>query len=125
MGWKWFRLEFEENGGTLVYENEQDEKRMPFGMKENRFDLFPEYGYSDDQGNRHEMTLFRYKAAFSAAWVEKKKLRIRVQVIDRYFGMLVITIAFRDPEWVSIRMEKNAEDFFDTYQGWIIGRLES
>ncbi len=122
MGWRWFRLEFDEDGGALVYENAQGEKRMPFGLGHNRFDLFPEYGYSNDQGNKHEMTDFRYKAAFSAAWVEEQKLRLRVQVIDRYFGLLVITIGFRDPEWVSIRMEKSAEDFFDTYQGWLIGR---
>ena len=124
MGWKWFRLEFEDDGGALVYENAQGEKRIPFGLGRNHFDLFPEYGYSDAQGNRHEMTSFRYKAAFSAAWVEEQKLRLRVQVIDRYFGMLVITIGFRDPEWVSIRMEKSAEDFFDTYEGWLIGRCE-
>ena len=119
-GWRWFRLEFDETGGKLVYENAQGEKVMPFGLGENRFGLFPEYGYSDEQGNRHEMTSFRYKTAFSAAWVEEKKLRLRVQVIDRYFGMLVITIGFRDADWASIWMQKCAEDFFDTYVGWII-----
>ena len=50
------------------------------------------------------------------------KLQIRVQVIDRYFGLLVLTIGFRDEEWVSIRMEKSAEDFFNEYSGWLKAR---
>ena len=122
MGWKWFRLEFDGSEGVLIYENAQGEKRMPFGMKENIFASFPEYGYSDEYGNLHEMTSFQYKAAFSAGWVEPKKLQIRVQVIDRYFGLLVLTIGFRDEEWVSIRMEKSAEDFFNEYSGWLKAR---
>ena len=119
MGIKWFRLDFNEDGGAFVYENAQGEKVLEFGRKENRFGKFPEYGYSDRFGNLHQMTDFRYDAAVSAGWIEEKKLQLRVQVIDRYFGLLVITIGFKDPGRVSICMKKAAEDFFDTYEGWL------
>ncbi|MBQ6680076.1 MAG: serine hydrolase [Lachnospiraceae bacterium] len=124
MGWKWFRLEFAGTGGALVYENAQGEKRLEFGRKENRFVKFPEYGYSDSHGNLHRMSGFRYDAAVSAGWIEEKKLQLRVQVIDRYFGLLVITIGFKDPDHVSICMKKAAEDFFDTYEGWLYASAE-
>ena len=124
MGWRWFRLEFTGDEGALVYENGQGEKRLPFGLKKNVFAPFPQDGYSDEYGNLHEINGFRYRSAISAGWVEEQKLQIRVQVIDRYFGLLVMTIGFRGPEWVSIRMEKCAEDFFDEYSGWLWGREE-
>lgn len=119
MGWKWFRLELRREEGALVYENAQGEKRLQFGLQKNVFTEFPEAGYSDGFGNRHELNDFRYRAAVSAGWIEEKKLQLRVQVIDRYFGLLVITIGFKDEEQVSISMRKAAEDFFNEYEGWL------
>ena len=121
IGWRWFRLDFTEDGGVLSYENEQGEKQFAFGIKENRYGTFPQAGYSDEYGNRHEVTDFRYKMAASAGWVDENKLQIRVQVIDRYFGLLILTFGFKD-DLASVCMEKSAEDFFDEYQGWLIAR---
>ena len=58
-----------------------------------------------------------YRAAFSADWPEERKLRIRVQIIDKYFGNLGIVFGFRDEKNVSVRMVKNAENFLDEYKG--------
>ena len=51
--------------------------------------------------------------AFSADWPEEQKLRIRVQIIDKYFGNLAIVFGFRNEKQVSVRMVKAAEHFLD------------
>jgi hypothetical protein len=116
---KWFRLNFEGGEGTLLYENAQGEKTLPFGMKRNAFVKFPQLGYSDERGNVHEITDFKYDCAASAGWLDDKTLQLRVQIIDRYFGSLVATFGFRDENTAAVRMIKNAEDFLNEYDGWI------
>lgn len=119
MGLKRFRLCFTRNGGVFEYENAQGEKRLPFGMKENVFGSFPQRGYSNDRGNVHdESSPFMYRCAASAGWVEEQKLQLRVQIIDRYFGSLVVSFGFRDEYTCGIRMIKSAEDFLNEYNGW-------
>ena len=122
MGIKWFRMELDGDEGCLVYENAQGEKRLPFGMKKNVFGKFPQFGYSDDRGNVHEMTDFRYDCAVSAGWIEAQKLQIRVQIIDRYFGSVAMTFGFRDEHTAGVRMIKHAEDFLSEYQGWMAAK---
>ena len=120
MGISRFSLDFvSEEEGVFTFYNKQGEKKLPFGMKKNIFTLFPQFGYSDQRGNVHEVTDFRYQCAVSAGWVEEKKLQIKVQIIDRYFANLIITIGFRDLDTVGICMNKCAEDFLNEYQGWL------
>ncbi len=116
MGIKWFRLDLAGDKGTFTYENAQGEKCFDFGFGHNEFGKFPEEGYADlvatvpAPGNR-------YDAAFSADWAEEQKLRIRVQIIDKYFGNLAIVFGFRDANTVSVRMTKRAEAFLEEYSG--------
>ena len=51
----------------------------------------------------------------------ERQLQIRVQVIDKYLGVLIITIDFRDRDSVSIQMCKSAENFLNEYEGFLIG----
>lgn len=122
MGITRFRFDFDGNGGCLSYTNEQGTKRLPFGMKENRFVKFPQLGYSDERGNVHDITDFQYDCAASAGWIEPRKLQLRVQIIDRYLGKLLMTFGFRDETIAGVRMMKCAEDFLNEYEGWIIAR---
>ena len=124
MGIRWFRLEFGDGEGRFVYENEQGEKTLPFGMKKNYFGKFPQLGYSDERGNVHEITGFKYDCAASAGWLDDRTLQLRVQIIDRYFGSLVATFGFRDGNTVSVRMIKHAEDFLNEYHGWMAGKAK-
>ena len=119
MGMKRFRLCFTGENCRLEYENAQGEKQLAFGMKENAFGLFPQLGYSDEYGNVHEITDFRYRCAASAGWIAEKTLQIRVQIIDRYFGSTTMTFAFKDENTVGVRMIKVAEDFLNEYEGWM------
>lgn len=116
MGIKWFRLDFNGDEGSFCYENEQGEKSMPFGFGHNVFAQFPEEGYSDEIGNQIADGN-TYRAAFSADWPEEKKLRLRVQIIDKYFGNLAIVFGFRDAKSATVRMNKVAEDFLNEYHG--------
>ncbi len=116
MGIKWLRLEFEGDEGVLHYENEQGVKSLQLGFGHNVFQKFPQVGYSDLVGAKVAPGN-RYDCAVSADWPEAQKLRIRVQIIDKYFGNLAILLGFRDEEHVSVRMEKCAEDFLKEYSG--------
>ena len=81
--------------------------------------MFPEEGYSDQVGSVYAPGHY-YHCAASAGWVEPHKLRIQVQIIDDYFGILNIMVSFRDSQ-VGIYMDKTAEDFLQTYQGIAAG----
>jgi hypothetical protein len=124
MGIKWFRLDFDGDEGSFRYENAQGVKCMPFGFGHNVFDRFPEEGYSDMVGNESAPGN-TYRAAFSADWPEERKLRIRVQIIDKYFANLAIVFGFRDAERVSVRMVKQAEAFLEEYSGVMNARAEA
>ena len=47
---------------------------------------------------------------------------LRVQIVDRYFGILIITFGFRKDGVVGVKMMKCAEDFLTEYNGWMSGR---
>lgn len=120
MGMKWLRLSFDNQGGTFEYENAQGEKKIPFGRCKNVFCAFPQEGYSDEIGTVPTVGMY-YKCASSAAWVEPKKLYIKVQIIDKYFGNLGITLGFKD-DVCGVYMNKSAEDFLKEYQGFAGGK---
>jgi hypothetical protein len=42
--------------------------------------------------------------------------------MDTYFGRLNITLSFHDENTLGIYMNKTAEDFMDTYQGFATGK---
>lgn len=120
MGITEFSLHFSEEHCFFSYINGQGKKSLSFGMLENVFDKFPQEGYSDQVGNERT-TGFYYRCATSAAWIEKKKLHIKVQVIDTYFGRLDIFLEFSDENNVNVCMQKTAEDFMNEYAGCAVG----
>ena len=122
MGITKFRLVFEENSGKFEYTNAQGDKVLYFGRSENAFATFPQEGYSDDVGSVRTKGMY-YNCAASASWVEEKKIYIKVQIIDKYFGNLGITIGFRD-DVCGIYMNKKAEDFLCEYEGFAGGRID-
>ncbi len=115
-GIKWFRLDIQGDGGSFTYENARGEKCISFGFGRNVFEKFPQEGYSDLVGTV-PVAGHRYDAACSADWPAAQTLRVRVQIIDKYFGNLGILFGFRDENTVSVLFEKKAEHFLDEYQG--------
>lgn len=57
-----------------------------------------------------------YDCACSAAWREERKLLLKVQVIDRYFGNMLAMFSFKGDVAV-VRMVKTAENFLNEYTG--------
>ena len=119
MGISRMKLVFDGDKGIFSYTNEQDDKKIPFGMCSNEFAKFPQEGYSDTVGARKGNRL--YDCAASAAWVSDYQLFIKVQIIDTYFGILNINFGFEDDK-VGIFMNKIAEDFLNEYQGFAGGK---
>lgn len=119
------RLSFKLTDGKceLNYTNAQGDKTLYFRINENEFGIFPEEGYSDKIGSQFAPGRY-YKCAASAAWIEPQKLFIRVQAIDDYLGILNMNFGFKDENTVGIYMNKTAEDFFGTYQGYATGKAE-
>lgn len=112
-----FSFAFHEDGtGVLHYTNAQGDKALPFGLGKNVFGKFPQYGYSDLYCQVPTTNGFLYDCAASAAWGEPRKLLLRVQIIDRYFGNLFAVFSFRD-DYATVTMQKTAEAFLDEYAG--------
>ncbi|MBQ8894641.1 MAG: serine hydrolase [Clostridia bacterium] len=121
MGITEFSIVFEENRGILRYTNAQGQKQLPFGLCENVYGDFPQQGYSDRVGSQPGNRL--YRCAASGAWVGKKNLFIKVQIIDTYFGNLNINIGF-EGKGIGILMTRNAEWFLLEYEGFAGGSYE-
>lgn len=119
MGIKWFRIDLDGNRGEFHYENAQGVKCIPFGFGHNVIAPFPETGYADLTVQVSEPG-HTYRAAVSADWPEERKLRIRVQIIDKYFGNLAIVLGFRSEKELTVRMTKRAEAFLEEYSGVMI-----
>lgn len=122
MGITKLRLEFAGEQGRLCYTNLQGDKELPFGLGHNSFGLFPQEGYSDEIGSIPAKGNY-YQCAASAGWIENNKLRIFVQIIDRYFGNIIMTLAFRDGT-IALQMQKAAEFFLEEYNGFAYGNAE-
>ena len=117
---EYIRFNFEDNKGTLTYKNRQGEKKLYFKMCENEFFKFPQENYSDMVATIPQPG-HMYDCACSAAWCEENKLKIFVQIIDKYFGELCMTFSFKDDR-IAIRMAKSAEAFLNEYQGFACGK---
>ena len=112
-----FSFRFDAEGGVFSYTNAQGDKELRFGICENHFGKFPQYGYSNERGGVPTDDGFLYDCATSLAWIEPRKLLLRAQVIDRYLGNLTLICAFTEHAEAELVMEKHAEAFMNEYQG--------
>ena len=122
-GMRWFRFDFDGNEGTFTFENATGEKVIPFGFGHNVFEKFPEEGYSDLVGAT-PCPGNKYDAAFCAEWTDERTMRIRVQIIDKYFGNMAMLFGFRDEKHVTVRIEKTAEAFLNEYPALFCAEAE-
>ena len=119
MGIEYVHFDIHGEEGVLTYKNAQGEKKLPFGFGHNVFCKFPEEGYPDMTGSVPEPG-HMYDCAVSADWPIERLLRIKVQVIDKYYGIMDMEFGFKDNK-ISIYMQKIAEDFLDGYMGTAYG----
>lgn len=120
-----FSLVFDDSqNGEFRYTNKQGDKIIHFGLGKNVFGKFPQFGYSNEFACVPTTDGFLYDCAASAAWGESKKLLLRIQIIDKYFGNLFIAFSFKD-DYAIVTMVKNAEAFLDEYRGEWIAKIEN
>ena len=121
-----FSFTFSEDGkhGVLHYVNDQGKKELPFGINYNEFCKFPQLGYSNDFGGLRTNDGFMYNAAVSGAWVQENKIRLNVQIIDRYFGNANWLFSFKGDD-ATFTMIKRAEDFMDEYEGIVVAKKQN
>ena len=123
MGIEYVHFDINGEEGVLTYKNAQGVKKLPFGFGYNVFCKFPEENYSDltatipEPGNM-------YDCAVSADRPEEQKLRIKVQIIDKYFGNMSMEFGFKEDK-VGIFMTKTAEAFLEEYYGYANGTCVS
>lgn len=122
LGWKEFSFDFSGDTPVLRWVNEQGEKKLPFGLCKNVFGKFPQLGYQNIYGGVKTTDGFMYDGAYSAAWREEKKIILKVQIIDKYFGNLTAEFSFKD-DIAFVRVRKIAEGFLEEYHGDIIAHL--
>lgn len=123
MGMEYVKFHFEGKKGTIYYKNAQGEKELKFGIGYNEFGKFPQEGYSDMVGTEYAPGNY-YNCACSADWAREKTLRIKVQIIDKYFGNACFMVGFKD-ERISINITKTAEGFLREYVGVALGKRNS
>lgn len=121
MGIKWIKFEFDGNKGKMYWENEQGKKELPFGMGYNEFAKFPQTGYSD-MITTYPCEGHMYDCATSAIWDDEIKLILKTQIIDKYFGRLSMSFAFKDG-YIMARFGKTAEAFLEEYNGHAYGKM--
>ena len=119
MGVSDFTVRFDENGGTLTYTVRGAEKRIPFGFGDNRPGKLP-------NDKRFGLTAAwyedgAYEGVASACFPEPCKLRIRMQMVDTYFGGITWTLCFKD-ERVTYNVKKTGSRVLDGIAGIAMGR---
>ena len=120
MGIKTVRFDFDGDKGTLTYEYAQGVKTLAFGLGHNEFQKFPQEGYADLVA-AIPVPGHMYDCAVSAAWVDETRLHIKVQIIDKYFGILDMIFGFKD-DVLTVTMEKTAQAFLEEYVGLANGK---
>lgn len=118
IGLSHIKININDKEGTLEFVKNGETKNISFGIGTNKIATFPEKKYHGDRlgtsANRE------YSTAFSGGWVEKDKLVIKCQIIDKYFGAVKITLSFKD-DVISVSMHKHGQFILDDYQGYAGG----
>ena len=112
-------LDIRPDSGCIVYTKNGIMKKIPFSFQEYKAFYFPEKYNGDvlfSENYRKE-----YKCVSKGKWIEKHKLMIEIKCIDDYIGNLTIVFSFKD-DMVAIKMNKNAQFFFDDYNGFFAGK---
>lgn len=113
------KFEFSGDEGCMKYTTSGGEKEIHFGFGKNVIYTFPETHYFG------ETILFpankEPRVYSSAAWADENTLVIRTHLMDEYLGILNMTFSFKGDE-VGVIMHKDAEFYFDEYQGYAGGK---
>ena len=119
MGWKWFRFDFDKDGGTLSYENARGEKKLYFKRNEQVDQAFPE---TNDYAEQVATPAGRgLRCLVSGSWLEENKFQVRTHFIDINMGSSFMTFGFKGDK-VGLFISTRAEFFMRDYLGYAAGK---
>ena len=118
-GVKWLRLMVEPDTCRLQYENASGEHKLIFGMSRYEPQTFPEKYF----GKRIGMRDTHYRCIGAGAWTDGNALLGTIYSVDDHHGSIKMMLTYSGDEVCGF-MAKEAEWFFDTYQGFLAGKAE-
>ena len=118
-GMKWLRLLIDADKCRLQYENAAGEQELVYGMGKYEPQLSP----GKYNGRRMGVKDTHYQCIGAGAWAKDNCFLGTMYSVDDHLGSCKIQLTFEDNE-VSGFMTKSAEDFFDEYQGFLVGKIE-
>ncbi len=118
-------VRFEQSGDTckLFYKREDKELSIDFSTEKEVQIIFPQK-YSGEVLFNPEYDE-NYKCSVYAEWLTNKKLFIKVWAEDLFVGNMTMCFAFREDGKIGVKMQKNAQFFFDDFNGFAGGEIEN
>lgn len=100
-GFQSFRIQIQENVGTLSFTHKQTSYEIPFGIGTMQTGVFP---------------IYNQKYAASGAWLLDGTLFVKAHIIDAYVGCVQFQLSFRKDE-LTVFMSKKEESLFHEFKG--------
>ena len=115
------RLRFESEDDTvhLYYTRDGVEREIPFTIGRESSFIFPEKYSGDVLFDKSGYV--NYTCAAIGEWIEPRKLRVRIWAEDIYVGNMSMSFGFREDGRIGVKMMKNAQFFFDDFEGFAGG----
>ncbi|MDR0795348.1 MAG: beta-lactamase family protein [Tannerella sp.] len=117
MKWSGFRLSFTPGEATLHYTNANGNFSLRIGLGNYLPQSFPE-PYSGKVSGIHDTY---YDILVAGAWTSENVFTCAIKAVDHYLGTIRMQFAFQN-DTVCVQMVKQAEMFWDNYQGVGWGR---
>ena len=114
------RLDFSGDAGVLSFEDGDGKWNIEFGIGYNKFGKFPGTRRMSKTASVYEDGA--YDCAASAEWIEERKLKITVRVIDTFLGKVIFNLGF-DGEDISIITLRHAQRILDDYRFRTVGKM--
>ena len=115
-------LTLEKNKGIFSFTQDGKAHTLYFGIGENIKTEFS-LGMRTDRmcmGKNEEGAFNTYA---SGAWTEENKFSIRAQIIDNYFGQVLVNLYFKGDD-LSMAIRKSGQYVLDGFSGYAIGHKE-
>lgn len=113
------RFEGEGDGCRFFYTRGERELCLAFSTEKETEILFPEAYVGKKLF--HPDAAMHYRCRTEGTWLSPNKLRLRVYAEDLYVGNMTLSFAFREDGRIGVKMQKNAQFFFDDFNGYAGG----
>ncbi len=117
-GWKWMRFEFEEGKCTLHYEKKTGVHELPLYIGHYGELSFPDL----ESGVRIGCKDKHYACVSNLRWERESTLIGKLYCVDDYMGTMNLQFTFEGDSLTAF-LTKTAENFFNDYRGYYVGRM--